>query len=222
MDAQASYRFVRDYYLTTQRKKRLFPETTGFWRSYLTYVDGRRVLNLGCGPQFFDYARHFGTPPEEYVGIDINRNTFTFLARSRIPNLLAAKRYVRESGTHTRLICEDAFKCGDLFEGQFDCVLGVGFFGIFRDDELFCLTRLAQQALIPGGTLLKITWHGRNRPPGETSEKRTCRFEPAVDPSPDELVSGIERGGLFLRRNVLHRCEPGYGWKRIQVCVFRS
>ena len=222
MTRQAPYRFIRNYYLESLRKKRSFPETSGFWRGELAHVAGPRVLNLGCGPTFFEYIEHFSAAPAEYVGLDINAATMRFLARSQLPALRGARRRAVTAGVKTHLICANA--SDDVLRGRFDCVLGVGFFGIFRGAQFDRLVRLARDLLAPGGRLVKITWHGADRPPSEERRKRLYGFDAppalAAEPAPHELVDAIEAQGFTLEHHRLQTCDPGYGWRLIQCCVF--
>lgn len=223
MQAEAPYEYIRDYYQHVHRKNSRFPDVTSFWLSSLQHVRGASVLNVGCGPQLYDYMMHFGRPPSEYVGLDINRNTFEFLRRSRDPRLLRAKARARELGTRIELLCADVFDCKRELEDRFDSVIGVGFFATFHGRRFDRLIDLIRRTLKGEGMLLKITWHGPHRTPEETRNKLRYRYDSAVEPSPDALVAGIERAGFTLRHQSILECDPEtYGWDAIQVCVFQK
>lgn len=219
--AEAPYSYIRDYYRNAHAKNERFPHITSFWLSALDQIRGRRVLNVGCGPQFYDYIGKFRSPPKEYVGLDINRNTFEFLRRSRDPRLLRAKARSRKLGARIELICADALDHAPELAGRFDSVVGVGFFGTFHGAHFDRLTRLMYQALDDQGSLLKITWHGPHRTPEEQAMKLKFRFDNPEEPGPEVLVSGFERAGFALRRQEILPCDPAsYGWQAVQACLF--
>lgn len=222
MPQQAPYDYIRDYYRGVHERIATEPEVASFWLSRLAQVDGDSVLNVGCGPQFYDYMTRFARPPRSYVGIDINSNTFAFLRRSRDPRLLAARHRVRRAGTRIELKCADVFACGGELGGRFDFVLGIGVFATFEGQEFERLMTLMRQALKPGGRLLKITWHGAHRSAKATAEKLAYRYDMDREPLPAELVDGIASAGFVLESEAIFRCDPErHGWNAIQSCLFR-
>ena len=222
-DTQAPYAFIRDYYRNVQRKYERFPGEASFCQLSLQHIRGPCVLNVGCGPLLYDDVLHFGDPPREYVGLDINQNTFEFLRRSRDPRLLRAKARARALGTRIEYLCADIFECEHRLEGRFNSVLGLGFFATFHSTGFDRLMRLLHRTLKDGGMLLKITWHGPHRTPEETRKKLAYRYDSPGEPSPADLVTGIERAGFTLRYQSVLECDPtSYGWEAIQACVFQK
>ena len=222
MQTQAPYHYIRDYYRRVQAKYADFPDTAAFGWSYMEKIHGASVLNLGCGPLLYDDMTHFGRPPGDYVGLDINRGTFEFLRRSRDPRLLRAKSYARDCNTRIEYRCTDVLDDGGNLEDRFDCVLGVGFFATFQGARFERLMAIVRHALKEGGLLVKLTWHGPHRTAEETRKKLAYRYDNADEVSPEGLVAGIERCGFTLRQQSILACDPdSYGWDSIQACVFR-
>ena len=134
MHTEAPYEYISDYYSHVHRKNSEDPAVAEFWLSKLARIRGESVLNIGCGPTFYDYMLRFGHPPREYVGLDINASTFEFLRGSTDPRLVAARTEVETLGTQTEFISADVFECAPDLEGRFDCILGVGYFATFHGD----------------------------------------------------------------------------------------
>ncbi len=223
MPAQAPYDYVRDYYRRSHEKNGRFPEITAFWQSALRGVQGESVLNVGCGPQFYDYLPYFSELPGEYVGLDINRNTFAFLESSDDPMVLEAKARVQAAGTRVEFLCGDVLDSGPELENRFDCVLGVGVFATFAGDRFERLMAKLRGALKERGHLVKVTWHGPLRSAEETEEKLKYGFDNEEEPSPEALASSIEQAGFELRDNSVLKIIPlEYGWNAIQTCTFRK
>lgn len=221
MHIEAPYEYIRDYYSHVHRKNAEDPAVAEFWLAKLANIRGETVLNIGCGPTLYDYMLRFGQPPREYVGLDINKTTFDFLRRSRDPRLLKAKARVRRLGTHTELIAADVFDCGESLEGRFDSILGVGFFATFHGQQFERLLEIMARALRPKGMLLKLTWHGPHRTAEQTREKLEYAYDNSQEPTPDELVAGIEKAGFSLVEQDILQCDPkSYKWDAIQSCVF--
>lgn len=223
MHTEAPYEYIRDYYSHVHRINAEYPDVAEFWLSKLAHIRGDSVLNIGCGPTLYDYMLRFGRPPREYAGLDINKSTFDFLKNSRDPTLLDAKARVQKLGTRTELIAADIFDCGEQLQGRFDCILGVGFFATFHGRDFERLLEIMTRALRPGGMLLKITWHGPQRTAEETRKKLEYSYDNPHEPSPEELVAGIEGAGFSLVEQEILECEPQTcGWNAIQSCVFRK
>jgi SAM-dependent methyltransferase len=221
MHTEAPYEYISDYYAHVHRKNSEDPAVAEFWLSKLARIRGERVLNIGCGPTFYDYMLHFGRPPRKYVGLDINTSTFEFLRNSTDPRLVAARTQVEKLGTHTEFVGADVFECASDLEGRFDCILGVGFFATFHGERFDRLLEIMARALRPEGMLLKLSWHGPHRTPEETRRKHEYSYDNPEEPTPDELVKGFERGGFSLVEEEILRCDPGVtGWDAIQSCVF--
>ncbi len=223
MQSQAPYQYIRDYYRQVQAKYDAYPDMAEFCRATLKRIRGASVLNVGCGPLLYDDLQHFGRPPRDCLGLDINRSTFEFLRRSRDPRLLRAKSHARACGTRVDFLCADVMACEAELQDRFDCVLGVGFFATFYGARFDRLMALMAHALKPRGLLVKLTWHGPHRTPEETRKKLAYRYDSPGEVSPAALVAGIERGGFALQDQSMLPCDPAtYGWDAIQACVFEK
>lgn len=223
MHTEAPYEYISDYYSHVHRKNSEDPAVAEFWLSKLARIRGESVLNIGCGPTFYDYMLRFGLPPREYVGLDINKSTFEFLRHSADPRLVAARTQVEKLGTHIELIGADVFECTSDLEGRFDCIVGVGFFATFHGERFDRLLEIMARALRPKGILLKLSWHGPHRTPEETRRKHEYSYDNPEEPSPDELVKAFEKRGFSLVNEEILRCDPGVtGWDAIQSCVFEK
>jgi SAM-dependent methyltransferase len=221
MHTEAPYEYISDYYSHVHRKNSEDPAVAEFWLSKLARIRGQSVLNIGCGPTFYDYMLRFGRPPREYVGLDINKSTFEFLRESTDPRLVAARTEVEALGTRTEFISADVFECASDLEGRFDCILGVGFFATFHGERLDRLLGIMARALRPAGTLLKLSWHGPHRTPEETRKKHEYSYDNPEEPTPGELVDVFEKSGFSLIEEDILRCDPDMtGWDAIQSCVF--
>jgi SAM-dependent methyltransferase len=221
MHIEAPYEYIHEYYSHVHRINAEDPAVADFWLSKLAHIRGESVLNIGCGPTFYDYMLHFGKPPRVYVGLDINKSTFDFLRRSRDPRLLKAKNRVKELGTRTELMGADVFDCEQSLEGRFDCILGVGFFATFHGSQFKRLIGIMARALRPKGMLLKLTWHGPHRTPEQTRKKLDYAYDNPEEPTPDELVAGVENAGFSLVQQDVLKCDPkAYRWDAIQSCIF--
>lgn len=223
MRTEAPYDYISDYYSHVHRINSAYPEVSAFWLSKLARIRGDNVLNVGCGPTLYDYMLHFGRPPREYVGLDINKSTFDFLEHSDDPRLLDAKARVAELGTRTEHVAASVFDCEESLAGRFDSIVGVGFFATFHVPQLRRLLGIMAKALRGEGKLLKLTWHGPHRTPEETRKKHEYGYDNPLEPSPGELVATFESSGFTLSEQEILECDPySYGWDAIQYCLFRK
>lgn len=222
MTTQAPYEYTRDYYQNVLDKAERFPRETSCWMSHLASIRETKVLNIGCGPTFYDYLPWFGSEPQVCTGLDINQSTFDFLHQSQAPELLRAKRWIQKGDTHVEMICDDVFNCEERLAGQYDCILGVGFFAGFHNNRFDELMYIMKRALVDGGKLIKISWHGPHRSQSMTWKKLQYCYESVEFTDPDKLVSDIERNGFILEREDIIECDPAYGWNTIQACHFKS
>lgn len=220
---QASAEFVREYYDNRVKRRALFPETRGFYEVQLKNVDGDRVVNVGCGPQLYDDLRHFRRAPREYIGLDLNRENISFLNESSHPELLEAKRLAEESGTKTRLICGDILD-PELKLSHVDCVLSVGFLGIFVEEKFAeAVTRIGSW-LRPGGRLVNLAWLGNHQERELYQGRLRYQFNHPGNPNPEDIVLWTQQNGFSLVQESLFQVpdKMAYGWAVIQACVFEK
>ncbi len=66
MAGTAPVEYQRDYFESTLSKARAFPREYDFYQSFLgLYVQGDSVLNVGCGPLFYEDLMHFNHVPSQ-------------------------------------------------------------------------------------------------------------------------------------------------------------
>ena len=185
-------------------------------------VGGGAVLNVGCGPMFFDNAVYFATPPERYVGVDLNEAAIDYLQSSDHPNLAAARDRFRESSGIPVLLAGDIADPDLPLEGRFDYVLAIGVIGALWPEQSAHVVRCIGAFLKPGGRLIKVTWHGARRTPEEHAEKKRYSFDSNVDPTPAELVEHIVGAGFAVVTDNLLTTDPAtYQWEMVQTSVFQ-
>jgi SAM-dependent methyltransferase len=219
---QAPLEYVHRYYNSFHRRRADFPIEAAFSYLGLSQINGPAVLNVGCGPQFYDHVLQFENAPRDYLGIDVNAATVEFLRSDIDPRITAAREAVAARGTSCELRAADIFLRDPALNGRFDWIMGSGVFATFYGDRLRELLPVMCAALRPGGRLLKTTWHGPLRTPGETADKLRYGFDTTADPTADDLIEVFAASGLTTRLDIRHTCEdPAYGWQQIQTCVFQ-
>ena len=137
-------------------------------RLVFKYMNGRRVLNLGCGPTEGIFGV-FYPEAKEVVAVDLLRSNLDFsenkshlikpiIARARAYRL----RYLSamENNPKTRYVMGDIRKRLGL--GRFDSVMQIGAFGTLRSAKEFeTAVRNSYHYLKRGGRLLMVNWVGR-------------------------------------------------------------
>ena len=183
MTELAPIEYIRDYYEGTLSKAALFPREYGFYQSFLSYVKGASVLNVGCGPLFYEDLVHFGEVPENYVGIDVNSNAFKYLEQSKHPRLGEGRDYVKSHNIRTEFATESVFDWAAETDARFDSVFGVGVFATFGGVEFDRLMSLLWRVLNKGGHLANVSWDGTYYTEQQYEEKLKYRFS-GTDPRP--------------------------------------
>lgn len=221
--AQAPYEYVRDYYEYYCYLLKQQSDITNFWLSKLKLIKGKRVLNVGCGPQFYDYALKFWEMPEKYLGVDINQATFDFLDSSNHPQLLEFKAKVEKCIPDIQLINADIFDYAKEMKQSFDVIAGIGVFGTYHGERFQELMKLMRDALTDDGMLYNTTWHGAYRTPEEHAKKHLYRFDSEQEYTVKELVDAIEQAGFRLDKEFICQCDPVvHKWNSIHVCTFKK
>ncbi|MEM7652200.1 MAG: class I SAM-dependent methyltransferase [Pseudomonadota bacterium] len=218
-DSPLSY--VQDYYARDWWRFETFPEITEFMDNFLFEVKGGSVLNVGCGPQFYDWWGKFGEKPIKYDGIDISQSTHDFLGADLDERLVSARAAVIDSGCAVTLHCADVFDLADTIAGQYDTVVATGFIGTFHDERLDALCALLGAALKPGGRMIKLTWHGPHRTPEQQAEKLRYGYDSQDEHEPAPYRDQIAAAGFrVIREELFHPDPKTYFWNVIQGCVF--
>ena len=220
--SDAPIEYVQWYYDLDHQRWASFPKVTGFIDSFLVQVDGPKVLNAGCGPQFFDLLPKFGQVPQQYVGVDVSEATLAYLKTATDPRLAKARQAAELSDVTLERHCADIFDCAERFEGHFDSVVASGFIGTFHEERLQRLLALLRDSLRPGGKLVKLTWHGPHRTPEQTAEKLKYGYDSLKEHEPQAFLQQIEAAGFATLRHEVFACDPEtYRWDIIQGCVFQ-
>ena len=160
MTKLAPIEYIRGDYEGSLSKADLFPKEYGYYQSFLSHVKGASVLNVGCGPLFYEDLWHFGEVPEHYVGIDVNTNAFKFMEENQHPRLAECREYVKSHNIHTEFIAESVFDWAAETDARFDSVFGVGVFATFYGAEFDRLMSLLWRLLNKGGHLVNVSWDG--------------------------------------------------------------
>jgi SAM-dependent methyltransferase len=223
MPELAPSEYIRDYYEGSLSKADLFPREYGFYQSFLSYVKGASVLNVGCGPLFYEDLRHFGEVPQHYVGIDVNTNTFKYLEQSQHPRLAEGKNYVKTHDIRTEFIAESVFDWAAETDARFDSVFGVGVFATFFGSEFDRLMSLLWRVLKKGGHLVNVSWDGSYYTDEQRRDKLKYRFDGPKGPTPDELIDWVGKAGFkLMERRILTTDSQTYKWDSIHVSAFRK
>jgi SAM-dependent methyltransferase len=223
MPKLAPLEYIRDYYEGSLNKAELFPKEYGFYQSFLSYVKGASVLNVGCGPLFYEDLRHFGEVPQHYVGIDVNTNTFEYLEHSQHPQLVQGKNYVKSHKIRTELVAESVFDWAAETDARFDSVFGVGVFATFYGAEFDRLMSLLWRVLNKGGHLVNVSWDGSYYTDQQRRDKLKYQFDGPKGPTPDQLIDWVEKAGFkLMERRILTTDPQTYKWDSIHVSAFRK
>jgi SAM-dependent methyltransferase len=219
----APIEYIRDYYEGSLSKAELFPREYGFYQSFLSYIKGASVLNVGCGPLFYEDLRHFGEVPNHYVGVDVNTNTFEFLEQSQHPRLIEGRTYVESHKIRAEFVAESVLDWAAETNDRFDSVFGVGVFATFYGDEFDRLMSLLWRVLKKGGHLVNVSWDGTHYTKKQYQEKLKYRYSMTDGPTPDELIDWVQKAGFkLLERRILTTDAETYKWDSIHVSAFRK
>jgi cyclopropane fatty-acyl-phospholipid synthase-like methyltransferase len=223
MPELAPIEYIRDYYEGSLSKAELFPREYGFYQSFLSYVKGASVLNVGCGPLFYEDLMHFGDVPQHYVGIDVNSNAFKYLEQSKHPRLAEGRDYVTSHDIRTEFIAESVFDWAAETNTRFDSVFAVGVFATFGGAEFDRLMNLLWRVLNKGGHLVNVSWDGTYYTEQQYQEKLKYRFSGTDGPTPDELIDWVQKAGFkLIERRILATDAKTYNWDSIHVSAFRK
>jgi len=215
--------YIQDYYEGSLSKAELFPKEYGFYQSFLRYVKGASVLNVGCGPLYYEDLFHFGEVPEYYVGIDVNTNTFEYLETSQHPQLVEGKNYVKSHNIRTEFIAESVFGWAAETDDRFDSVLGVGVFATFYGSKFDRLMSLLWRVLKKDGHLVNVSWDGSYYTDEQRHDKLKYQFDGPKGPTPDQLIDWVEKAGFkLMERRILITDPQTYKWDSIHVSAFRK
>jgi len=181
------------------------------------------VLNVGCGPLFYEYLWHFGEVPQHYVGIDLNTNTFEYLEQSEHPRLVEGRNYVKSHNIRTDFVAESVFDWAAETDLRFDSVFGVGVFATFYGEDFDRLMSGIMRVLNDGGHLVNVSWDGTHYTEKQYQEKLKYRYSGTDGPTPDELIDWVQAAGFkLMERRILTTDAETYKWDSIHVSAFKK
>ena len=223
MTELAPVEYIRDYYEDSLSKAEDFPKEYGYYQSFLSHVSGKSVLNVGCGPLFFEDLWHFGEVPEYYVGVDLNTNAFKYMEESSHPRLAECKDYVEKHNIQTEFVAESVFDWAAETEDRFDSIFGVGVFATYGGVEFEQLMSVLRRVLKDGGILVNVSWDGTYYTEKQAQDKLKYRFSGTEGPTPDELIDWVQKAGFKLvERRILTTDPETYNWDSIHVSAFQK
>ncbi len=223
MPKLAPIEYIRDYHEGSLSKAELFPKEYGFYQSFLSYVKGTSVLNVGCGPLYYEDLWHFGEVPQHYVGIDVNTNTFEYLEQSQHARLVEGRNYAKSHKIRTEFIAESVFDWAAETDARFDSVFGVGFFATFGGAEFDRLMSLLWRVLNKGGHLVNVSWDGSYYTDEQRRDKLKYQFDGPKGPTPAQLIDWVGQAGFkLMERRILATDAKTYKWDSIHVSAFRK
>lgn len=222
MPELAPIEYIREYYEGSLSKAADFPREYGFYQSFLKdYVNGPSILNVGCGPLYYEDLMHVGEAPNHYVGVDVNANAFKYMEKAKHPRLAECKAYAESHNVHTECVAESFFDWATETDARFDSVFGVGVFATFYGDEFDQMMRLVWRVLKEGGHLVNVSWDGWPYTEEQYQEKLKYRFSGTDGPTPDELIDWVQKNGFkLMERRILITDAETYGWDSIHVSAF--
>lgn len=215
--------YIENYFFRYLEFWRKYPDERALMIDALHHVSGDIVINIGCGPQFYDYVKYFDAAPKRYIGIDINTATFDLLQEPHIVEIASAKRAVETSGVDAVTLHSDVLEIDPDSIDRAHTVLAVGFVATYHGDRLQLLLSKIARMLRPAGRLVTVSWHGPHRTPEETQKKLAYGFDSLDEHTPESLERDIARAGFSLvARQVLCPSDPTYGWDYCHSAIFDS
>lgn len=218
---QAPYDFIDAYYQRRIANWQKYPDIHSYYSDRLKSVSGRRIVNIGCGPQFFNDLQHFGIWPDIYIGLDINADTFTFLKTSQHEELSRGRALVQARGTQVEFRVEDITNSVARFD-HIDCVVSVSFLGIFTELPFKAAIGTIDGWLVPGGRLVNLSWCGNFLDKATQADRIKYGFNHHNNPGPIEIRRWSEEAGLTCISESLFDIpnKRAYGWDCIHASVF--
>jgi len=216
---EAPLEFIEKYY-TDDLAERGDPEGK-FALRWAKMIKGRSVLNVGCGPQFYDDVQFFGEIPREYVGIDINENNIRFLKESRHPELEKWKSFLAARGVAVELKNASIKEKQDEWVGRFDAIYAVGVLGMFDKEETRTLFGYLHSYLKKGGVLVDVDWTEPYLSEKKLKERKSYEWYSKNGPNIGEIGKLLERSGFEIAEHDAYAVpDPKkYLWGKIYAYI---
>lgn len=222
MKKEVPIEYINTYYENRIKRRLEFPSARVFYENELKHVDGSRVINLGCGPQFYDDLRHFKNLPTEYYGLDINNQNINFLKKTSHPEVEKGRILAYDNKIRTDLVNADILdKC--ISFKQIDCAVSIGFLGIFTEKPFKKAIHRIKNWLSPSGSLVILSWCDNFQEKECYQGRLKYRFNYPNNPGHDDIIQWVTDCDLVLK----HEAEfdvpdkKKYGWGIISSCVYK-
>ncbi|MEM1075921.1 MAG: class I SAM-dependent methyltransferase [Pseudomonadota bacterium] len=225
MIQEAPIDYVETYYETRLKRRRDFPEARRFYEAQLKHVSGDRVINLGCGPQFYDDLRHFATLPRYYSGLDLNQQNLEYLKSSQHKDLEAGRNWARDNDVKVDLVCGDILEESTDFGAGFekvDCAVCIGFLGIFSEEPFKKAVGRIREWLVPGGRLVNLSWCHNLQEKTVYEGRLKYGFNRPNNPGHHDIIKWTTESDFILINETVFDVphKEIYGWKLISSAVF--
>ncbi|MHB8579154.1 MAG: methyltransferase domain-containing protein [Ignavibacteriaceae bacterium] len=189
--------------------------------AWLRYVQGEKVLSVGCGPNFYDDVQFFGNTPKEFVGIDINKNNISFLKRSTHPEILKWKKFLNDNHVRFELYNENVLHDQKNFKYRFDIIYLIGVLGMFDTKMSRQLFKNLNSYLKPVGVLIDIDWTDTRLSDEKLQERKSYTWYSTEGPGIKMMGTIIKNSGFNITHNEIHYVAnpKDYGWGKIYVFI---
>jgi len=187
-------------------------------------VKGKSVLNIGCGPQFYDDVQFFNEVPEKYVGIDVNKNNIRFLKESNHPEVLKWRKFLKMHGVTVGLKRVSIKEKQNEFVDQFDGIYAVGVLGMFSKKETENIFGFLSSYLKKGGILVDVDWTKPHLSEEKLRERKSYEWYSKNELSVEEIGNILKKNGFeIVRYGVYIVPNPKeYLWGKIYGYVGRK
>lgn len=222
MEQEAPIEYIKKYYETRLLRRLSFPEARVFYENQLKNVVGSRVLNLGCGPQFYDDLRHFGNLPIDYYGLDINSQNIQFLMNATHSELEKGRVLAQNHSIKSELVNGDILDAGVNFN-NIDCAVSVGFLGVFNEKLFKQAIQHVKDWLVPSGRLVNLSWCNNFQENTLYRDRLKYRFNYPDNPEHNDIIQWTTDCGLTLKYEALYDVpdKKKYGWGNISSSVYQ-
>lgn len=213
--SEASIEFVEKYYIDDIAES-ASPES--IWSSqWAHYVNGESVLDVACGPQFYDDALAFAKIPQKFVGIDINKANIEFLKHTSHPNIVKAKARLEETGTNVKLLIHDLLIKEPEFVGKFNSVFASGIIGNFNETDTKLALQNIHSYLVQGGQFVMVSWANHYLNPQKLEERTASGWFQVQNLNPNDYGHLISESGFLIeKRDIYKVADPKtYEWEYI-------
>ena len=187
-------------------------------------VTGNHVLDIGCGPQFFDDALSFGSLPKEIIGVDLNETNIEFLKTSKHPGHSRAKQTLLDQGVQFEFLVGDIKVEKPEFTARFDAVFASGVLGMFDEPDTRHILSLMYEYLQLGGLFVMVSWGDDRLSPAKFAQRNDYGWYWRKGPHPEAFGQVLEQTGFTILKSDSYVVpNPNeYEWGLIYAFVARK